>query len=883
MIRPLPGLSPPWLHDDEFVGRDRELRILTDTWAAGRRLISLVGIAGIGKTRLALHWAMGLGAVHFVDLSEDAEARLQQLGTVLSTSGPSVVLLDGAEFVQEQLCGWLTEWGSRAETLRFLVTSRRPLRMAAEQAITVSPLDPDAALRLLVARYRDRCPHVDPFPEHDALVDIADQLDGIPLALERAASRLLTLSPGQLSQRLNKGWSVLDIAMLDGSWAQLSPSDQRVLARCTVFPGSFTVEAAEAVLETTTDTSVLDSLQRLIEVGLLYIQAGGSGVRRLRLVKLVRAYAAGRLDPELREGTIRRHASHYLEYCGSSCHPSGLLANLLDRVNDEHEACVPHLDAIVGRTQLPASDRVDAALAIVGLRCREAPVARTAELLALAETLTSPASLARARVVATTALSHRYADTPGPSLEAIDEASRTALAEADHALAAQLAFYRARWLRQDGRMDEAIPDYTRATTLAERSGCEATRALCAQGTAIIANWTQPSKEARAETVVLVRYARQLDFLNLQSAWLINLCTTDWELGNLEASWAAGRQAVRLQEASSSHTLLVDTWCMLGFVAIARDQLDDAHDCLVQAARCRDEVALPKGSASSLAGQVALLAAWIALVEERYEEAEAALPPFGPTQVGIEHGEHAWLVGLLALLKHRPTAALVHLTEAVEALAGFGGVNTDLPVILAFRALVRVLVGDRSAWHDDLEKAEALADQWQTVRHEGTLQLLRQGCQVGVGDTNAEVTALRTLAAFEARRDSTLPPYAMARLAARLLRAQLPGTATLVVGPHLAWARLGGEARIDLRRRPVTQSLLRLLVQTRERNPGVFVSKQALIDAAWSGDRAQPEALSNRLWTALSKVRRAGLDAIERGKAGYRIPERIQVVHVGESS
>src|SRR5262245_13473514 len=201
-----------------FVGRDAELAELGRLFADGARVVTLTGIGGVGKTRLArrharvearavlfcaLAEASSVEAAHRVvaaalgvalangDAGDDARA---QLGRVLASLGPALVVLDNLEQVVGPIAAEVAAWAESAPGAASLVTSRGPLRIAGERTRELEPLGLDDAVSLLVARASDAGTAV-PAQALDAARAIAQHLDGIPLAIELAAPRLSVLSP----------------------------------------------------------------------------------------------------------------------------------------------------------------------------------------------------------------------------------------------------------------------------------------------------------------------------------------------------------------------------------------------------------------------------------------------------------------------------------------------------------------------------------------------------------------------------------------------------------------------------------------------------------------------------------------------------------------
>ena len=294
-----------------LIGRERELAELM-TLAESRRLITLTGTGGTGKTRLGLAFAAGLAdrypdGVWWVPLAMVSEARLVPaaiagvLGDIedlpMFLRGRALLLvldnfeqvIDAARAVAELLSG--------APGCGVIVTSRERLGVAAEQEYPVAPLSPHAAVELFTARARQVEPGYEPGAEIGA---ICEQLDRLPLALELAATRVKLLSEQQLLTRLEQRLPLLaggrrDLperqstmrATIGWSYDLLSEPERRLFTRLAVFVGSFELEAAEQICD-----ADLDAMRSLIDKSL--VRHGENG--RLFLLQTTREYALEQFD-----------------------------------------------------------------------------------------------------------------------------------------------------------------------------------------------------------------------------------------------------------------------------------------------------------------------------------------------------------------------------------------------------------------------------------------------------------------------------------------------------------------------------------------------------------------------------------------------------------
>lgn len=340
-----------------IVGREAEVAAVAEHLRHGSRLVTLTGMGGIGKTRLALEVARTLegdGPTTFVDLSAvtDADRALRTVAEALGATadgvrGPldaivehlrdtaTLVVLDNLEQVVgiDRAVAVLLE---RAPDLHLLATSRRPLRVRAEREVRVPPLPVPAAGapaggatdEPCVALFLDRASDVGVELDDGAgtvavVAEICRRLEGIPLAIELAAARTRVLPPASLLERLDDRLGVLvgggaDVparqrklrATIDWSHDLLDEDARGLLARLSVFAGGWTLEAAEAVCDTGDD--LLEPLATLVDTSLVLPAAGPDGPPRFRMFETVRAYAGERLDELGEAGQLAdRHLTHF--------------------------------------------------------------------------------------------------------------------------------------------------------------------------------------------------------------------------------------------------------------------------------------------------------------------------------------------------------------------------------------------------------------------------------------------------------------------------------------------------------------------------------------------------------------------------------------------
>ena len=333
-----------------FVGRTVELDELVGLLDKVP-LVTLVGIGGTGKTRLALEVGHRLidrfGHVVFADLSALADGQ-QVPGAIaaacgLTAAGPArgslletviavlsrrrtLLILDNCEHLIEECADIVEQLLGDCPELTVLATSREALSVDGERIWPVGSLSSVEAYDLFVDRAQTAAPGVQFGPgDQAAVAEICRRLDGIPLAIELAAARTGHLGPEELAARLHDRFRILTggrsrrtqrqhtlRAAIDWSYELLTPAEAALFARLSVFSGDFTLQAAEAVCEDGAgEESVLDLLGSLVGKSLVVAERSDLG-SHYRLLETIRMYAADRLL-EAGELNARRdaHRDHF--------------------------------------------------------------------------------------------------------------------------------------------------------------------------------------------------------------------------------------------------------------------------------------------------------------------------------------------------------------------------------------------------------------------------------------------------------------------------------------------------------------------------------------------------------------------------------------------
>jgi len=344
-----------------FIDRRTETTEIKNMLSSAR-LVTLTGIGGVGKTRLALRaagqarraFADGVWLIELADLADAAllvdmlaatmgvrdEALRPLLDVVLEllSAREVLLLLDNCEHLVDAAAE-LSETLLRAcPDLRILATSREQLNVAGESVVHVPPLkspDPDAELVLAemprfdgVALFAERAAAAIPGFEIDEdnksdVVRICARLDGLPLAIELAAARMRTMSAAQIVQRLADRYSLLTRGVrtaptrqqtlrwcIDWSYSLCSPDEQRLWARLSIFAGSFALDAVEQVCfgdtaGTDARQAPIDALSSLMDKSIVIRDESDYGVR-FRMLETVADYGREKLRESGEEEQLQR-------------------------------------------------------------------------------------------------------------------------------------------------------------------------------------------------------------------------------------------------------------------------------------------------------------------------------------------------------------------------------------------------------------------------------------------------------------------------------------------------------------------------------------------------------------------------------------------------
>jgi predicted ATPase/DNA-binding SARP family transcriptional activator len=328
-----------------------------------RRVVTVCGPGGVGKTRLAIAAARAADAANrpgdglwWCDLSavtgerdEDGGDRVAAAVAAALGASPEprepiaervvrflagkqlILVVDNCEQVVGRVAALVAAILQRTPGVSVLATSREPLAIDGEHVLDLEPLGAGEAVELFVARAAAIRRGFQLTPDTAATVtEICRRLDGVPLAVELAAGRLRSLGVADVARLLDDRFRILVSARrdapdrhrtlraaIDTSFVALTAQEQTAFARLAVFPATFAIDAAEAVCGTEgAGTDVIELLSNLVVRSLVVAEPDDGGAIRYRLLETLRTYAEDRLAEAGDDATPaaqRRHAEHYAD------------------------------------------------------------------------------------------------------------------------------------------------------------------------------------------------------------------------------------------------------------------------------------------------------------------------------------------------------------------------------------------------------------------------------------------------------------------------------------------------------------------------------------------------------------------------------------------
>ncbi len=877
-------------------GRHAELATLRRLRANGERLLSLVGPPGIGKTRLALELAREAAAAEWCDLggcssamdlaqrvartldlhlpaSDNPVEHLETVGSALAAREPMLLVLDECEGAIHAVAAAVTLWRELSTGAAFLLTSREALHVPGEHIVPVGPLslgtsssDRGEAIELFVDRARRASPGFDVGPvDADHIAAIVTALDGIPLAIELAAARVAVLGCAAIRARLARPLELLARAApptadvrdrhrtlrdaIDGSWSLLSAAEQRTLGQCAVFPGTFGIEAAEAIVDAGPSAPpVLDLIQCLQSKSLLVAMEADVGEQRCvryRLLASIQSFAAEKLagSPDDERAALARYAEHVLAAANDA------VADLL----------VVHARGLSRGDTTGADWALRAAVALEHHFFARGPLRVYLTLLDTA--LSSPfasGSAAHARALCARGHARHWAGVGGAETDLL-AALELARSRGDRALEARALLDGAEAI---SAIDASVARerFMAARALFHDLGDVEGESKSLGGLGAIAfgagaledahRWWEEGLACAAGTHAAEPALRQ------QGIHLGNLAALHHTRGNVVDARHDYERALAIARQLEDRRVMSVHLCNLGLllqeegaIAAARAHLLEARALAAQIGNIPNVGALTGLLATLDYEQKELIAA-----RNRYREAIRILRPGSPRGRWFRLFSAA-LAGLEATLG-RPS----HGRELLEGLAADLADAADPMLVRA--CAIHAAVVDFAEARCELAEADPADDAACAVAGQRALDLLARA-RASLGDARDDGagsddvrTALRI--ARQTLDDDRGPP--------------------LMVGMGGRWYRLPGGRRVELARREGMARLLMALAEARLARPGAPVTIPELLEAGWPGEKMLARAGASRVYVALGALRKSGLSSLlRRTSMGYLLSPAVTLL------
>jgi non-specific serine/threonine protein kinase len=655
-VNPSPNNLP--FQVNRFIGREREMSAVRELLMT-TRLLTLAGAGGSGKTRLALQVATDLleefeQGVWWVELAALSDPLLVPQAVASALGIPEradcpltealadalrpkqlLLVLDNCEHLLAA-CAQLIETLLRTcSKLRVLVTSRETLTISGETVWLVLPLRvPDTyqpppiaglltyeAVALFVERARAALPSFTLTAQNaPAVVQICRRLDGMPLAIELAAARIRALSVEQIVARLDDAYRLLTggsrsalprqqtlRAAMDWSYDLLSAQEQAFFRRLSVFAGTFSLAAAEAICagEPGEVYDALDLLSSLIDKSLVLMEQR-NGEARYRLLETIRQYGQDKLQECAEAAMVRRRHRDWYAHLAAQAEAETLDArqkSVFDRLEAEHDNLRAALGWSLEQQEAESAAQMGAAIrlfwllrgymsegrswlerALAGLSAKNAVRAKALNVAAILASLQDDSTTARTLVAESLALSRQLAERKQTGY-ALYILARLARIEGDYAGAVTFLEESLALFRQLGQKDDialVLSDF--GLTVLYLGDYERATALCEQSLAL---------------------SRELGDLRGIASWLANLAIVTLARGDARQATELCEESLTIRKALGYKGGCAHTLTILGRIALAQGAYERATACYQESLTLRQETGEKEGIATALEGLAAV--------------------------------------------------------------------------------------------------------------------------------------------------------------------------------------------------------------------------------------------------------------------------------------
>ena len=874
-----------------------------------------------------------------------------RVGLILAGQGNCLFILDNFEQVARPARSVLVQWLNQAPSGIFVSTSRELLGLPGERVLQLTPLPVEKraqkdlaeqvdAVALFVDRARAVRPSFELTPDNEPVVEqIVRRLDGLPLAIELAAARMAILNPESLLKRLAQQFDLLTrphrdavshhqtlIGAIEWSWNLLDQHEQLAMTQCAVFRVSFNVDAAESVIQVRNGTSspaIIDLLQSLVEKSLL-TTSGGADLSGLRfsMLQSIADFAAKRLPECLDTADPRtRHALHYAEQAWQWLEKIRLWDDqdsvkrlFVERHNllSAHEHCIDQLSD-EGSSGEFRTTLVEAALKIVlGLgQCfysNDAHFARQLDKLNTALELSRTVENVSDHLIIEAELEMSLAlrvlgrfDEGRALLDAVVEKARSG---EDATLIAKTIGMKSAFLRNQGKVDEAIRVFEEANPFFERSTDPVLEAQFKAYQASLFLLKGEPEAAKEATEVALGIFRQRKMGKSIRTTLVRLGQIYAKLGRIDDARTALLEALEIHRIYDDWYLQGFTLFAIGELAQAEGRLETAERCFSKALSLRRKLGRPGDERQTLIalGKLSLLMGNNTAASEHFVAVLRSLAGYSDESMKAEVLGHLgiteWIGGDLNKAEQLFTEAIEHtkqpdqntvLRAKMAALLANGAKLEKSQALLNKIEISDSIVESKpelNIYQQCVHLEETNQQKSANKRNEGlesVLQYWVHFCSIGRAEPQTPWgIGMGAKLEFESQVAARILFNALPTSAQQSARARVLGRAisSFVCSKNGDWFQLPNGVTKDISRRKRLTGLLRCLTSWRIREPGVMVSGLTVLEEGWPDEKVSVDSGLARVYTSMADLRKLGLgNVLVSDRDGYCLNPDIPLVCV----
>jgi predicted ATPase/DNA-binding CsgD family transcriptional regulator len=656
MMHSAPNNLP--LQVNRFIGREREM-IAVRGLLATTRLLTLTGAGGSGKTRLALQVATDLleefaHGVWWVELAALSDPLLvpQAVASVVGIperAGCTVtealsdalrpkhllLVLDNCEHLLAACVQLIETLLHTCSQLRVLVTSREALTITGETIWLVLPLRvPDTyqplpieglmtyeAIQLFVERARSVLPSFSLTQENaSAVVQVCRRLDGMPLAIELAAARIRTLSVEQIAARLDDAYRLLTggsrsalprqqtlRAAVDWSYNLLSAQEEALFRRLSVFAGSFSLEAAEAICagEPGEAYDVLDVLSSLIDKSLVLMEQR-SGEARYRLLETIRQYGQDKLQEFAEAAKVRRNHRDWYARLAEQAESETLEArqkSVFDRLEAEHDNLRVALGWSLEQQEAETAAQIGAGIFRFWLLRGYMSEGRS--FLERALSGFSEKNAVRAKALNVAAILASLQDDYKTARTLVEESLELSRELAERKQTGYALYILGRLARIEGNYAGAVTYFEESLSLFCELGQKHDIALVLSGLGLTVLYLGEDERAAALCEESLAISRELGDPRGIASWLTNLGMIMRARGDDKRAQELCEESLAIRKALGYKGGCAHTLTVLGRIALDQGAYERATACYKESLTLRQETGEKEGIATALEGLAAV--------------------------------------------------------------------------------------------------------------------------------------------------------------------------------------------------------------------------------------------------------------------------------------